>query len=148
MNSDAGWQDNGKLKLMIIAGTRPEIIRLSEVIRKCRIYFDTVLCHTGQNYDYSLNGVFFKDLELDAPQVYLDAAGGARLGISSAVLMTGCRSLSRTPCLYWAIRIPACLQSARSGCISLFFTWKPGTGARMSACRKKQTGGLWILFRM
>ncbi|MCI9021425.1 MAG: UDP-N-acetylglucosamine 2-epimerase (non-hydrolyzing) [Eubacterium sp.] len=78
MNSDAGntgWQDNGKLKLMIIAGTRPEIIRLSEVIRKCRIYFDTVLCHTGQNYDYSLNGVFFKDLELDAPQVYLDAAG-------------------------------------------------------------------------
>lgn len=78
MNSDAGntgWQNNGKLKLMIIAGTRPEIIRLSEVIRKCRIYFDTVLCHTGQNYDYSLNGVFFKDLELDAPQVYLDAAG-------------------------------------------------------------------------
>lgn len=72
---NAGWQNNGKLKLMIIAGTRPEIIRLSEVIRKCRICFDTILCHTGQNYDYSLNGVFFKDLGLDAPEVYLDAAG-------------------------------------------------------------------------
>lgn len=78
MNTDtenADWQNNGRLKLMIIAGTRPEIIRLSEVIRKCRLYFDTILCHTGQNYDYSLNGVFFKDLKLDAPQIYLDAAG-------------------------------------------------------------------------
>ena len=71
------WQNNGKLKLLIIAGTRPEIIRLSEVIRKCRLYFDMILCHTGQNYDYSLNGVFFKDLKLDAPQVYLNAAGGS-----------------------------------------------------------------------
>ncbi len=72
---DIKWKENGKLKLLIIVGTRPEVIRLSEVIKKCRKYFDTILCHTGQNYDYSLNGVFFKDLELDAPQVYLDAAG-------------------------------------------------------------------------
>ena len=69
------FKNNGKLKLLIIVGTRPEIIRLSEVIKKCRTYFDTVLAHTGQNYDYNLNGVFFKDLELDAPEVYLDAVG-------------------------------------------------------------------------
>ena len=59
------FKNNGKLKLMIIVGTRPEIIRLSEVIRKCRIYFDTLLVHTGQNYDYTLNEIFFKDLSLD-----------------------------------------------------------------------------------
>lgn len=67
--------DNGKLKLMIIVGTRPEIIRLSAVIKKCREYFDILLVHTGQNYDYSLNGVFFKDLNLADPDIYLDAVG-------------------------------------------------------------------------
>lgn len=72
----AVWQNNGKLKLMIIVGTRPEIIRLSEVIKKCRKYFDTLLVHTGQNYDYNLNGVFFKDLSLGEPDVTLDAVGG------------------------------------------------------------------------
>lgn len=66
---------NGKLKLLIIVGTRPEVIRLSAVIKKCRQYFDTILAHTGQNYDYNLNGVFFKDLELDDPEVYLNAVG-------------------------------------------------------------------------
>ena len=69
------FKNNGKLKLLIIVGTRPEIIRLSAVITKCRKYFDTILAHTGQNYDYNLNGVFFKDLELDDPEVYLDAVG-------------------------------------------------------------------------
>ena len=69
------YQNNGKLKLLIIVGTRPEIIRLSAVIKKCRRYFDTILAHTGQNYDYNLNGVFFKDLALDPPEVYLDAVG-------------------------------------------------------------------------
>lgn len=69
------FQNNGKLKLLIIVGTRPEIIRLSAVIKKCRRYFDTLLVHTGQNYDYNLNGVFFKDLELDDPDVYLNAVG-------------------------------------------------------------------------
>ena len=69
------FKNNGKLKLMIIVGTRPEIIRLAAVINKCRTYFDTVLVHTGQNYDYNLNGVFFKDLKLDAPEAYLDAVG-------------------------------------------------------------------------
>ena len=71
----AEWKNNGKIKLMIIVGTRPEIIRLAAVIKKCRKYFDTLLVHTGQNYDYSLNGVFFKDLKLDDPDLYLDAVG-------------------------------------------------------------------------
>ena len=69
------WKNNGKLKLLIIVGTRPEIIRLSAVIKKCRKYFDTLLAHTGQNYDYNLNGIFFKDLGLDDPDIYLDAVG-------------------------------------------------------------------------
>ena len=71
----ASFQNNGKLKLLIIVGTRPEIIRLAAVITKCRKYFDTLLAHTGQNYDYNLNGVFFKDLELADPDVYLNAVG-------------------------------------------------------------------------
>ena len=73
--SNVAFQHNGKLKLLIIVGTRPEISRLSEVIKKCRHYFDCILAHTGQNYDYSLNGVFFKDLSLDDPDVYLEAVG-------------------------------------------------------------------------
>ncbi len=77
------WKENGKIKLAIIVGTRPEIIRLAAVIKKCRKYFDTQLWHTGQNYDYNLNGVFFKDLGLDDPELYLDAVGddlGATMG--------------------------------------------------------------------
>ena len=76
-------KNNGKLKLLIIVGTRPEIIRLAAVINKCRKYFDVVLAHTGQNYDYNLNGIFFKDLKLADPEVYLDAVGddlGATMG--------------------------------------------------------------------
>ena len=71
----AAWKENGKIKLMIIVGTRPEIIRLAAVIKKCRKYFDTLLVHTGQNYDYNLNGVFFRDLGLADPDLYLDAVG-------------------------------------------------------------------------
>lgn len=81
--SDVSFKNNGKLKLLIIVGTRPEIIRLAAVINKCRKYFDCVLAHTGQNYDYNLNGVFFKDLKLDNPEVYMDAVGddlGATVG--------------------------------------------------------------------
>jgi len=69
------WEENGKLKLLIIVGTRPEIIRLSAVINKARKYFDVILAHTGQNYDYNLNGIFFKDLKLKEPEVYLNAVG-------------------------------------------------------------------------
>ncbi|MEY8483715.1 UDP-N-acetylglucosamine 2-epimerase (non-hydrolyzing) [Lachnospiraceae bacterium 48-21] len=81
--TDIHFQENGKLKLLIIVGTRPEIIRLGAVIHKCRKYFDCILAHTGQNYDYNLNGVFFHDLKLDAPDVYMDAVGddlGATVG--------------------------------------------------------------------
>ena len=81
--SDVSFRNDGKLKLLIIVGTRPEIIRLAAVIKKCRKYFDCILAHTGQNYDYNLNGVFFRDLELDAPEVYMDAVGddlGATVG--------------------------------------------------------------------
>lgn len=81
--NDVKFKDNGKLKLLIIVGTRPEIIRLVAVISKCREYFDCILAHTGQNYDYNLNGVFFKDLKLKDPEVYMDAVGddlGATVG--------------------------------------------------------------------
>ena len=73
--SDIKFAGNGKLKLLIIVGTRPEIIRLAAVITKCRQYFDTILAHTGQNYDYNLNGIFFRDLKLVEPEVYMDAVG-------------------------------------------------------------------------
>ncbi|MBE6336700.1 MAG: UDP-N-acetylglucosamine 2-epimerase (non-hydrolyzing) [Lentimicrobiaceae bacterium] len=82
-NNSVKFAENGKLKLLIIVGTRPEIIRLAAVINKCRKYFDVILAHTGQNYDYNLNGVFFKDLKLADPEVYLDAVGddlGATMG--------------------------------------------------------------------
>ena len=72
---NVSFKNNGRLKLLIIVGTRPEIIRLAAVITKCRKYFDTILAHTGQNYDYNLNGVFFRDLELDDPEVYMNAVG-------------------------------------------------------------------------
>ncbi len=81
--SNIKFKNNGKIKLLIIVGTRPEIIRLSAVINKCRQYFDTILAHTGQNYDYNLNGIFFKDLKLADPEVYMNAVGddlGATIG--------------------------------------------------------------------
>ena len=95
--SNVAFQNNGKLKLLIIVGTRPEIIRLSAVIDKCRTYFDCILAHTGQNYDYNLNGVFFKDLNLAQPEVYMDAVGddlGATVGNiinCSYKLMSACQ---------------------------------------------------------
>ncbi len=82
-NSDAHFKNDGRLKLLIIVGTRPEIIRLSAVINKCRKYFDCILAHTGQNYDYNLNGIFFLDLKLSDPEVYMNAVGddlGATMG--------------------------------------------------------------------
>ena len=81
--SNVRFADDGRLKLLILVGTRPEIIRLAAVINKCRRYFDTLLAHTGQNYDYNLNGIFFRDLKLDDPDIYLDAVGddlGATMG--------------------------------------------------------------------
>ena len=95
--SDIKFANNGKLKLLIIVGTRPEIIRLAAVINKCRKYFDTILAHTGQNYDYNLNGIFFKDLKLVDPEVYMDVVGddlGATVGNiinASYKLMVACK---------------------------------------------------------
>ena len=77
------WKNDGRIKLLIIVGTRPEVIRLSEVIKKCRQYFDTILAHTGQNYDYNLNGIFFRDLGLDDPEVYMDADGDLDGGVTT-----------------------------------------------------------------
>ena len=92
--SDIKFKNNGKLKLIIVVGTRPEIIRLAAVINKCRQYFDVILAHTGQNYDYNLNGIFFKDLKLAEPEVYMDA-----VAISSTVLTNFLRRQSRMACL-------------------------------------------------
>ena len=81
--SDIQFKNDGRLKLLIIVGTRPEIIRLGAVINKCRKHFDCILAHTGQNYDYNLNGIFFRDLKLDDPEVYMNAVGddlGATVG--------------------------------------------------------------------
>lgn len=95
--SNIRFADNGKLKLLIIVGTRPEIIRLAVIINECRKYFDCVLAHTGQNYDYNLNGVFFRDLKVDNPDVYMDAVGedlGATVGNiinTSYKLMVACK---------------------------------------------------------
>ena len=83
MFEDVKWQENGKLKLLIIVGTRPEIIRLSEVVKKCRMYFDTILAHSGQNYSRNLNDIFFENLSLDPPDVNMDCVGedlGATMG--------------------------------------------------------------------
>ena len=99
--SDIKFKDNGKLKLIIVVGTRPEIIRLAAVITKCRQYFDVILAHTGQNYDYNLNGIFFKDLKLAEPEVYMDAV---LVVISSIVHINSLLRQSRTEFLYLVIQ--------------------------------------------
>ena len=138
----ASFQNNGKLKLLIIVGTRPEIIRLSAVITKCRQYFDTILAHTGQNYDYNLNGVFFKDLGLADPDVYLDAVGetlGQTMGNIIAKSYDLMVDLKPDAVLVLGDTTPASASSAPSGCIFPFSTWRRATAARTSACRKRPT---------
>ena len=93
--SNVNWQNNGKLKLLIIVGTRPEIIRLAAVINKCRQYFDCILAHTGQNYDYNLNGVFFKDLKLKDPEVYMDAVGEDLGGTIGNIISAGYKLMAQ-----------------------------------------------------
>ena len=100
------WKENGKMKLTIIVGTRPEIIRLAAVINKCRKYFDTQLWHTGQNYDYNLNGIFFRDLGLADPELYLDAVGmtsAQRWGTSLTVPTRPWSPPNPTQCWCWGI---------------------------------------------
>ena len=102
------WKENGKIKLMIIVGTRPEIIRLAAVIKKCRKYFDTILVHTGQNYDYNLNGVFFKNLGLTDPELYLDAVGADLSETMGNIIIRRWPNSGRMPCLFLGILIPVC----------------------------------------
>lgn len=145
------FKDNGKLKLLIIVGTRPEIIRLAAVIKKCRKYFDCLLAHTGQNYDYNLNGVFFHDLELEDPDIYMEAVG-SDLGETMGNI------IAKSYQLMAEIKPDAVLVLGdTNSCLSVIGAkrlhipisiWKPETAARMSACRKRQTAVSWILFLM
>ena len=133
--SDIKFKDNGKLKLIIVVGTRPEIIRLAAVITKCRQYFDVILAHTGQNYDYNLNGIFFKDLKLAEPEVYMDAVGDD-LGATCGNIIN---------CSYKLFA-----QTKPDGVLVLgdtifqFSIWKQVTVAKTSAFRKRPTVVLLI----
>ena len=139
---DIKFADNGKLKLLIIVGTRPEIIRLAATINKCRKYFDVILAHTGQNYDYNLNGVFFKDLKLADPEVYMDAVGddlGATVGNiinCSYKLMADIRP----DALLILGDTNSCLSAIAAKRLHIPISiWKPGTAARTSACPRRPT---------
>lgn len=149
--SNVSFQNNGKLKLLIIVGTRPEIIRLAAVINKTRQYFDVILAHTGQNYDYNLNGVFFKDLKLKDPEVYMDAVGddlGATCGNiinASYKLMV---AIKPDAVLVWVIPTLASLSSVPSACIFRSSIWRLVTVARTNACPRKLTVVLLTLFLM
>ena len=143
--SKVSFQNNGKLKLLIIVGTRPEIIRLAAVIKKTRKYFDVILAHTGQNYDYTLNGVFFHDLELADPEVYLNAVGsdlGETMGNIIAESYKLMVAIKPDAVLVWATPTAAFPLSVLSVYIYQFSIWKQATAARMSACRRKQTAAL------
>ena len=139
-----------KLKLMTIIGTRPEIIRLAAVIKKCDKYFDQILVHTGQNYDYELNQVFFDDLGLRAPDFYLDAVG-KDLGEQSAT------SLQKAMHLWWSRSLMHCLSSAtqtavfppsvQRDCTFLSSIWKQATAVLTNVCRKKQTAELLTILQ-
>ena len=134
------WKENGKLKLLIIVGTRPEIIRLAAVINKTRKYFDVILAHTGQNYDYNLNGVFFKDLKLENPEVYLNAVG-ADLGETCGNIIAQSYKLMAEikPDAVLVLGDTNSCLSVRRDCISRFFIWRQVIAARMSVFQKKQT---------
>ena len=144
--TDVSFRNDGRLKLLIIVGTRPEVIRLSEVIKKCRRHFDCLLAHTGQNYDYTLNGIFFRDLQLGEPDVYLDCAG-ADLGESVGNI------IDRSYKLMAAIKPDALLVLGdTNSCLSAIpakrlhipiFTWRPATAAVTSGSPRRPTAGSW-----
>jgi len=115
----SGFKNNGKLKLLIIVGTRPEIIRLAAVINKCRQYFDCLLAHTGQNYDYNLNGVFFKDLKLADPDIYMEAVGDDLGSTMGNIIDKSYKVMVETK--------PD--------------AWKLVTGVKTSVCQKRRTAG-------
>lgn len=144
--SDVAFRNDGKLKLLIIVGTRPEIIRLAAVINKCRKYFDCILAHTGQNYDYNLNGIFFRDLGLADPDVYMNAVGddlGATVGNiinCSYKLMTAIQP----DAMLILGDTNSCLSAIAAKRLHIpISTWRRETAARTSACRRRPTAGLW-----
>ncbi len=139
------FKNNGKLKLLIIVGTRPEIIRLAAVINRCREYFDVILAHTGQNYDYNLNGVFFKDLKLEDPEVYMDAVG-KDLGETMGNIIAASYQLmveTKPDAVLVLGDTNSCLSViGASVCTSPSSTWKPATVASTNAFLRKQTAAL------
>ena len=146
-NSYKSFKNNGKLKLLIIVGTRPEIIRLAAVITKCRKYFDTLLAHTGQNYDYNLNGVFFRDLQLEDPDVYMEAVG-KDLGETIGNIIAKSYQLMvqvQPDALLILGDTNSCLSAIAAKRLHIpIFHMEAATAARMSACRRRPTAGSWI----
>ena len=136
---DFKWKENGSIKLLIIVGTRPEIIRLAATIKRCREYFDCCVAHTGQNYDKNLNDIFWSDFELGGPDVWMNVVG-ENLG------QTCGNVIARSYELYWylEIRTAVCQPFPQKGFIFPFSIWKPETDARMSAFRKRRIGELWM----
>ena len=143
------FKNDGRLKLLIIVGTRPEIIRLSEVIKKCRRHFDCLLAHTGQNYDYTLNGIFFRDLSLDDPDVYMDAVGedlARPSATSSTVATSSWRRSSRTLLVLGDTN--SCLSAIPAKRLHIpIFHMERATAARTSACRRRRTAASWTSSR-
>jgi len=140
--SDVSFKNDGRLKLLIIVGTRPEIIRLAAVINKCRRNFDCVLAHTGQNYDYNLNGIFFRDLKLDDPEVYMDAVGddlGATVG---NIINCSYKLMAqiKPDALLILGDTNSCLSAIAAKRLHIPISiWRRETGARTSACLRKRT---------
>ena len=149
---DFKWKNNGSIRLLIIVGTRPEIIRLAATIKRCREYFDCCVAHTGQNYDKNLNDIFWTDFDLGGPDVWMNVVGEnlgqtcgnviARSYELMAEIQAGCFIST------WATPIAACQLSQRRDFIFLFSTWRPGIDVKMSVCRKRQIVELWMSFLM
>lgn len=141
------WENNGKLKLLIIVGIRLEIIRLAAVIKKWRTYFDTILAHTGQNYDYNLNGVFLHDMELDDQEVYLDAVG-ADLGETMGDIIVKSYQLmvkTKPDAVLVLGDTNSCLSVIGAKRLHIpVFIWQREIAVRTSVCRRKLIAGLWI----
>ena len=149
MKQELSFSKDGRLRLLIIVGTRPEVIRLSEVIKKCRRHFDCIFAHTGQNYDYTLNGIFFRDLELEDPDVYLDAVGDG-LGETMGNIIARSYDLMREiepEALLVLGDTNSCLSAIAAKRLHILSsTWKPAIAARTSACPRRPTAASSTLF--
>ena len=132
--SEFKWKNNGAIKLLIIVGTRPEIIRLAATIKRCREYFDCCVAHTGQNYDKNLNDIFWSDFDLGGPDVWMNVVG-ENLG------QTCGNVIARSYDLYLEIRTVVCRQFLLRDFIFLFSIWRLGIDVKMSVCRRKQIAG-------